>query len=233
MSGADQSQHLLRMVDGILASKSLSRSDIAAIAFEAGPGSFTSLRVSCSVGQGLAFGLDVPLVPVGTLEALAVQAVGQSVRGRHLVLAAIDARLGEAYASLVAVECEDEEPLGRPLLLCAPRVVGIDALPGSIEVPSPAPGSLILAGDLSYEGYSLRAALERRFNCPVTALGNTSGLRADVIGSIARLRLAETTGWDAAAAMPLYIRDKVALNRDEQESLRRMRLGTARTPDRA
>jgi hypothetical protein len=47
------------------------------------------------------------------------------------------------------------------------------------------------------------------------------------------LRLAETTGWDAAAAMPLYIRDKVALNRDEQESLRRMRLGTARTPDRA
>jgi tRNA threonylcarbamoyladenosine biosynthesis protein TsaB len=65
--------------------------DLHGIAFAAGPGSFTGLRVACGVAQGLAFAHQLPVIPVGTLDAMALASGGEQV----LVL--LDARMGEVY----------------------------------------------------------------------------------------------------------------------------------------
>jgi tRNA threonylcarbamoyladenosine biosynthesis protein TsaB len=81
--GRGHAQEILRMVDGL-----------SGIAAGIGPGSFTGVRVSVAVAQGLALGADLPVVPITSLEALAMRAIGS---GAVRVLACLDARMGEVY----------------------------------------------------------------------------------------------------------------------------------------
>lgn len=91
-------QKLLPMLDQLLAQASLSVGQCDAIAFARGPGSFTGLRVCISLVQGLAFGVDIPVVPVSSLAALAQSAVDQQlVLPQSAVLAALDARMDQVY----------------------------------------------------------------------------------------------------------------------------------------
>jgi tRNA threonylcarbamoyladenosine biosynthesis protein TsaB len=85
------------MVDELLADAGIAPQSLNAIAFGRGPGSFTGLRIAAGAAQGLAFGLDCPLLGVSTLEALALQAH----RRYHFryVVTALDARMGEVYAA--------------------------------------------------------------------------------------------------------------------------------------
>jgi tRNA threonylcarbamoyladenosine biosynthesis protein TsaB len=86
------SQVLLTMVQEVLAQASLELRDIDAVAVGQGPGSFTGLRIGVGVAQGLAYGVNCPMIGVSSLDALAHQA---NVDGH--VIAAIDARMGEIY----------------------------------------------------------------------------------------------------------------------------------------
>ena len=79
------------MIEDVLAASGLDVGQLDGIAFGAGPGSFTGLRIACGVAQGLAFGAGLPVVPVGTLVALAQEA------GAPRVIACLDARMGEIY----------------------------------------------------------------------------------------------------------------------------------------
>ena len=89
------SHELLPMVEGILATAGMKLTDMDAIAFGCGPGAFTGLRVAVAITQGLAYAVDLPVIPVSTLAALAQQ--GWRVQGERRVLSAIDARMSEVY----------------------------------------------------------------------------------------------------------------------------------------
>ncbi|MGQ7247463.1 tRNA (adenosine(37)-N6)-threonylcarbamoyltransferase complex dimerization subunit type 1 TsaB [Halomonas sp. V046] len=98
----EHTRRLLPMVDEVLAEAGVSPAQLDAVAFGRGPGSFTGLRIAAGVAQGLAYGLDRPLIGVSTLEALAL---GGHLRYRYrYLLTALDARMGEIYAGAWRIE---------------------------------------------------------------------------------------------------------------------------------
>ena len=108
------SRLILDMVQSLLAEAQCSLSDLDALACDVGPGSFTGLRIGVGVAQGLAFGADLPVVPVTSLAALA-----QRIHHDGLVFTAIDARMGELYWAIFErskgqLELIDNLMLSRP-----------------------------------------------------------------------------------------------------------------------
>ncbi|MCF5864070.1 tRNA (adenosine(37)-N6)-threonylcarbamoyltransferase complex dimerization subunit type 1 TsaB [Aeromonas veronii] len=91
----DHTRKILPMVQAVLEDAGISLSDLDAIAFGRGPGSFTGVRIGISVAQGLAFGAGVPLIGISTLAAMAQGAY--RLDGTEQVLTAIDARMNEVY----------------------------------------------------------------------------------------------------------------------------------------
>ena len=91
LAGQRHSELLLPMLHIMLTEIGITFNQIDGIAFGAGPGSFTGLRIACGVAQGLAFAQAVPIVGISTLEALAQQV------DTAKVLVALDARMGELY----------------------------------------------------------------------------------------------------------------------------------------
>ena len=93
------------------------------IAFGAGPGSFTGLRIACGVAQGLALGAGLPVIGICTLEALAQEA------GAQFVIAALDARMREIYHAAYEKTAEGWQSISEPALCLpgtAPLVQGIE-----------------------------------------------------------------------------------------------------------
>src|SRR6056300_1677773 len=91
LSSKENSEKLLFEIKGFMNESDVRFNDLNGIAFGAGPGSFTGLRVACGVAQGLAFGLNLPVIGISTLEALAAQINNENI------ITAIDARMGEIY----------------------------------------------------------------------------------------------------------------------------------------
>lgn len=89
------SQQILPMVDKLLKRNTCKLSELEAIAYGRGPGSFTGVRIAASTVQGLAFGANLPVVQVSTLAAMAQQEYANTGKKEHLVL--IDARMNEVY----------------------------------------------------------------------------------------------------------------------------------------
>ncbi len=189
------SEHLLPCVSEVLAEAGLAPGDLDAIAFGAGPGGFVGLRLACGAAQGLAFGLDIPLVGVCSLEAVANQA------GERRVYACLDARMNEVYTA--AYEVDD----GEPIALFGPSVHA----PGDAPVPSGT--GWVGAGD----GFSIYGdALRLRLGTALTDVRAPVWPTAAAVARLAAPRIARGEGVDAAQAAPLYVRDKVAFTTAER-----------------
>ena len=202
-SGKSHAQHILGMVDSVLAEAQISLSMLDGLAASVGPGSFTGVRISVSVGQGLAYGAGLAVVPVMTLEALALREFEQ---GASRALACLDARMGEVYWGCFAAD----PALG--LRSIGPAGVGA---PESVVVPQ---GDSSPAGD--YRGIGRGFAAYPRLSL-LTGVQITPGAsealpRARDMARLGALRLAAGQGVDPAELLPRYLRDKVALTEAER-----------------
>ena len=118
-------QFIHRMIDQLLADSDITLQQVDYVAVTNGPGSFTGIRLGLSVAQGLAYGLDVPIIPVMTLDAMAYYV--QSIELIGNVLVGLDARMGEIYWGLYALSTTDS-----PVCVTGPMLTKPDGLPASI-----------------------------------------------------------------------------------------------------
>lgn len=190
------SEKLLPWAQELLAEGGTTLTQLGGLAFSAGPGSFTGLRLACGVAQGLACGLDLPVVPVGTLAALAL-AAGRSGR----LLACLDARMHEVYVAAYEVVGDAVTPM-------------LDAQVGAAEaVALPDTDGWLGVGD----GFSVWGeVLHRRLGARLAGVEAALAPTAAAVARLAAPVLARGGGVPAAAALPLYVRDKVALTTAER-----------------
>jgi tRNA threonylcarbamoyladenosine biosynthesis protein TsaB len=194
-AGQKHSELLLPMIDRLLNAAGLRLEDLDGIAFGAGPGSFTGLRIACAVAQGLAFGVDKPVVPVSTLLALA------EASGAARVVAALDARMNEVYLGAYVREDEGWSTLIEPCLQ-SPTVA--PALEGGRW-------TAVGSGFGVRDGALVEACADRLERIDVLLYP-----RAEEIARLAEPLLARGLGVSAEDAVPLYVRDKVALKVSER-----------------
>lgn len=211
---SEHTEHILPMAQGLLSDARLHPGDLSAVAFGQGPGGFTGLRVSCGVAQGMAVALGLPVIPVDSLCAIAVQGAGQDAAGVQVVLQ--DARMNELYAAAYQANGSEWSTLQAPALLAradaAAWVAGESAgwgmrAGGGWRVHGDAVGVFEgLADELAALGADLTAA-----SGPVTA-------QASTIARLAARSWQAGLGVDAQYAAPAYVRDKVAYTTRERQT---------------
>jgi tRNA threonylcarbamoyladenosine biosynthesis protein TsaB len=186
---------LLPMVDELLRESNIGLRQLDGIGYGAGPGSFTGLRIACAVTQGLAFGADLPVVGVSTLESLAAQT------GAERVLTVLDARMAEVYWAAYQRDGAGWRAVTEPQL----------ALPESVTVPDG--GDWVGAGN----GFSaLGDVLRPRLAAQLARIDETIVPDAAAMAPLAAAAFERGEGMDPALAAPIYLRDKVALTVDER-----------------
>jgi tRNA threonylcarbamoyladenosine biosynthesis protein TsaB len=194
-AGQRHAELALDALDELLREAGMQLGDVSGMAYGKGPGSFTGLRIACSLVQGLAFARDLPVVGIGTLAALA------EASGAGTVIACLDARMGEvyhaAYRRTGAAWTEAAAPgLYRP-----------DSVP-----PLEGDDWLGCGSGFGAHGEALRAAYAGQLQevRPLVAPTAAAVLR------LARPLFLRGECGDAASAVPIYLRDKVALKTSER-----------------
>ena len=191
---------LLPMVESLLAEAGMAATGLDALVLGRGPGSFTGLRIAAGVVQGLAFALDRPVVPVSSLAALAQGSLDGEGKPAMRVLTAFDARMGEVYWGVWQRDAD-----------------GLVALLGSEAVLVPEQVAVGLKHcDWIGVGEGWQAHREA-----LLAAAAASGSRVTLMDEplypaarhllelgVAAWRRGESV--DAAQAMPVYLRNKVA-----------------------
>jgi tRNA threonylcarbamoyladenosine biosynthesis protein TsaB len=191
-------EQILSLIDAVLGEAGIRLTQLDGIAAGVGPGSFTGVRISVAVAQGLSFGAGLTVVPVTSLEALAFPAIEA---GADRVIACLDARMGEIYWGCFAAD----------------PVRGVRAL-GSLQVAAASTVRLPSADRYRGVGRGFTAYPE---------LASLSGVEVDArsvaalpnaadMARLGVLRLAAGEGVDPADLKPEYVRDKVALTEAER-----------------
>ncbi|QGZ42243.1 tRNA threonylcarbamoyladenosine biosynthesis protein TsaB [Pseudoduganella flava] len=189
---------LLPMVQELLAEACIALADCDAIAYGAGPGSFTGVRTACGIAQGLGFGANLPLVPVVTLDAMALAC--RERHGANEVLAVLDARMNEVYWAQYRFDG-------------ASATVPMAILPPALSNPADvAPqGSVHACGN----GFT---AYPEAFAGKAFAAGADTAIlpHAEQIARLGAIALEAGRSVSAAEAQPLYLRNKVAYTKAER-----------------
>jgi tRNA threonylcarbamoyladenosine biosynthesis protein TsaB len=189
------SQAILPMVQELLQEAGVALADCDAIAFGAGPGSFTGVRTACGIAQGLAYGAGLPVLPLITLDAMALAC--REAGGAQDVLAVLDARMGEVYWAQYQGAVRVAGPA-----LSAPA----DVAPLATDAPLAACGNGFSAYPEAFAGRPYAV-----------------GARVDIMPhacQIAQLAVAALAAGAAVApaqAQPLYLRNKIAYTSAERQ----------------
>jgi tRNA threonylcarbamoyladenosine biosynthesis protein TsaB len=194
---------ILPMIDSLLAEAGLKPADLDGLAFGCGPGSFTGVRIATGVIQGIAFGLDIPVVPVSTLAALAQGFFNHNAADLNVVFAAMDARLGEIFWGVYQRDAQGYA-----------RLIGQEAV---------SPASSVICPEVSGIGVgSAWSVYQNELQC---RLGNrVSYFEAQHLPSARTVAKLGVHGFEqglavcAELAMPVYLRDKVAKTELERKA---------------
>ena len=194
---------ILPMIESLLAEAGIARAQLDGIAVGRGPGAFTGVRLAIAVAQGLALALDIPVVPVSSLAALAQDAP----YGGAAILAVIDAHMGEIYAGAFRrgadglVEALGEESVGKA---------------DELILPHHARESGTCVVGTGWKSY--RDALAPRLSAPPVFADGARYPQARAIARLAVPLFAAGRGVAPEQALPVYLRDKVALTLAEQKA---------------
>jgi len=191
---ANHSEYLLPTVRSLLADSGSSLTGLDAVAFGAGPGAFTGLRLACGAAQGIAMGAGLGVVPVSSLAALALQGEGEAV------FVATDARMGEVYSAAYRVRGIEVTECRAPT--CTP--------PRDLSPPE---------GSWFGIGSALRAYAADLPPSLLARLHGQNPVAVPAAADVARLAASRFLAGEAVApeaASPFYVRDKVALTTAER-----------------
>jgi len=195
----EHTQRLLPMVHSVLSQQNCSLQDLDAIAFTRGPGSFTGVRICLGIVQGLAFGANLPVIPISTLAVMAegVRRLESQAQNRRLLLA-LDARMGEVYWCAFDAQ-------GRAGEEC---VISPEALLERRELWAESSSALAIGPGWHYEAMN---GIERE------ALILECHPRAYDLASLASLAYERGEMVSAELAQPVYLRDTVSWKKRQKK----------------
>ncbi len=193
-------KELLPMVQQMLADVDMKVSDLDAIAFGRGPGSFAGIRIATGAAQGLAFAAELPMLPVSTLAAMALQ-IHRST-GAAQVVTALDARMNEIYC------CAYRFDNGLPVELMPETVCAPDAL----ELPQ-IDGQWTVGGS----GWCYLEAMSEAVQAAVALLPDSIYPAAQDMLTLAVKELEAGNTVAPEEALPVYLRDEVAWKKKDQQ----------------
>jgi len=193
---------LLPMVDSLMAEAELRPQQLDAIAFGCGPGSFTGVRIATGVMQGIAYGADLPVVPVSTLAAISQACLLKTTQ--HTIFTAVDARMNEIYWAVYQRDMEGfAQLLGKEHVQPASN---IDALQMT--------GYGIGSGWLTYAPVLTEKLADQLLGFDADYLPHASEIA--LLGAVGMRR---EQAVPVEQAMPVYLRDKVAKTTAERVEL--------------
>ncbi|MDD5273266.1 MAG: tRNA (adenosine(37)-N6)-threonylcarbamoyltransferase complex dimerization subunit type 1 TsaB [Methylovulum sp.] len=201
LASKEHTQLILPMVDELMKEAGLQPADLDGLAFGRGPGSFTGVRIATGIMQGLALGLDLQVMPVSTLAAIAQDYFDQ--HDVNVAFVAMDARMGEIFWGVYQRDADGfaqligEEVVTPPELIEFPDLFGVGLGTGwGVYAP-------VLLGQLSEQ---------------VSHYETTPLPRARAIASLGKRGFAKQQALPVERAMPVYLRDKVAKKESERLS---------------
>jgi tRNA threonylcarbamoyladenosine biosynthesis protein TsaB len=209
-AGQRHSELAIQAIRDLFAEARLTPSDLNAIAFGQGPGSFVGVRIACGLAQGLALGANVGVLPVPTPLALAEQ-----VRRVHAdtqnVFVAVDARMNEMYVAGYQRTADGWREVIAPVLVDAATLPSID-------------GENWIAIGSAFDTATLAAALRTRYGSMFVDTVVAAFPSARDVASVAQAQLARgQTLMAPDQAAPLYLRNNVALTIEERAQAKQLR----------
>lgn len=190
----EHSHLILKMIDSLLADAGIKSAGLDCLAFGRGPGSFMGIRIAAGVVQGIGFAHELPVVPVSTLKALALNAHTET--GDDKVLVAIDARMKEVYWAAYEWDAE-----GQPQCVIDEAVCP----PDQVVVPEQ---DIWLGAGTGWDTYE--DILKQRCRQHVGNSLPDCFPSAAAIAELAAIEYPRGGAVTAAAAVPVYLRDNVA-----------------------
>lgn len=192
------------MVEEVMTEAEVDVGDLTGLAFGAGPGSFAGLRVACAFVQGMGVALDIPVVPVSTLMAMAQQVLDN--HPDRTVLVMLDAKMKEVYWGVYRLE-------DRQVISVLPdQVTKLSDIPNFSGIVGLA--NIIGAGNGWDVADTWVEALKPEF------IEKNVYPRAGEIALLSVDDFENGMGLDAEQISPIYLRDNIALTLEEQETLR-------------
>ena len=193
-SGKNYSGNILPEIKILLSESNLKIHDIDAVAFGAGPGSFTGIRVACGIAYGIAYANNLPIIGVNTLEALALLSKHENS------ISCIDARMGQVYLGIY----QNKNDVIKSLI--EPGVFNPTELPKPPKIKK----AIVIGSGLS----SYKEQFKSQYADIELEYFDGKCLLASAIGTLAIGQF--ENGFNLRNAAPIYIRNKVALTTKER-----------------